>query len=74
MSDLRGTSADLSHRKLGFQKRTLFLEPIREVLESDESDVIPCWALDSLESADMEARTAPCGGPQLLTLPERSDR
>jgi hypothetical protein len=27
------------------------LEPIREVLESDESDVIHCWALDSLESA-----------------------
>jgi hypothetical protein len=26
-------------------------EPIREVLESDESDVIHCWALDSLESA-----------------------
>src|SRR5262245_31569037 len=49
-------------------------EPIREVLESDESDVIPCWALDSLESADVEARTAPCRGPQWLTLPERSDR
>src|SRR5262245_38143802 len=32
------------------------LEPIREVLESDESDVIPCWALDSLESAR-------CGSP-----------
>jgi hypothetical protein len=27
------------------------LEPIREVLESDESDVIHWWALDSLESA-----------------------
>ena len=27
------------------------LEPIREVLESDESDVIHRWALDSLESA-----------------------
>ena len=26
-------------------------EPIRKVLESDESDVIPCWALDSVESA-----------------------
>ena len=26
-------------------------EPIQEVLESDESDVIHCWALDSLESA-----------------------
>jgi hypothetical protein len=34
----------------------LTLEPIREVLESDESDVIPCWALDSLESAR-------CGSP-----------
>ena len=27
----------------------LHLEPIREVLESDESYVIHCWALDSLE-------------------------
>jgi hypothetical protein len=27
------------------------LEPIRKVLESDESDVIPYWALDSLERA-----------------------
>jgi hypothetical protein len=27
------------------------LEPIREVLESDESDVIPYWALDSMERA-----------------------
>ncbi len=34
----------------------IHLEPIREVLESDESDVIPCWALDSLESAR-------CGSP-----------
>jgi hypothetical protein len=31
-------------------------EPIREVLESDESDVIRWWALDSLESAR-------CGSP-----------
>src|SRR3954452_23924897 len=31
-------------------------EPIREVLESGESDVIHCWALDSLESAR-------CGSP-----------
>jgi hypothetical protein len=30
---------------------TVMLEPIRKLLESDESDVIPCWALDSLESA-----------------------
>jgi hypothetical protein len=30
------------------------LEPIREVLESDESDVIRCWAPDS-------RRSAPCG-------------
>jgi hypothetical protein len=29
-------------------------EPIREVLESDESDVIRCWAPDS-------RRSAPCG-------------
>jgi hypothetical protein len=27
------------------------LEPIRKLLESDESDMIPCQALDSLESA-----------------------
>ena len=32
-------------------------EPIREVLESDESDVIPCRALDSL------LRSARCGHP-----------
>ena len=31
-------------------------EPIREVLESEESDVIPCWAPDS-------RRSAPCGHP-----------
>ena len=30
--------------------RSLILEPIREVLESDESDVIHCWALDSLDT------------------------
>jgi hypothetical protein len=34
-----------------------FSEPIREVLESDESDVIPCRALDSL------LRSARCGHP-----------
>jgi len=28
-----------------------YLEPIRKLLESDESDVIPYEALDSLESA-----------------------
>src|SRR5215468_5419724 len=38
------------------------LEPIREVLESDESDVIPCWALDSLESAR-------CGSPNSALSP-----
>jgi hypothetical protein len=40
-------------RSLGESAQTLshLLEPIREVLESDESDVIHCWALDSLESA-----------------------
>jgi hypothetical protein len=27
------------------------LEPIRKLLESDESDMIPCQALDSVESA-----------------------
>src|SRR3954454_5183744 len=32
-------------------KLAAILEPIREVLESDESDVIHWWALDSLESA-----------------------
>jgi hypothetical protein len=37
------------------------LEPIREVLESDESDVIPCWALDS-------RRSAPCGHPNIVVL------
>ena len=34
------------------------LEPIREVLESNESDVIPCWAFDS-------QRNAPCGQPNI---------
>ena len=37
------------------------LEPIREVLESDESDVIHCWALDSLWSAR-------CGSPNTAKL------
>jgi hypothetical protein len=27
------------------------LEPIQKLLESDESDMIPCQALDSVESA-----------------------
>src|SRR4029453_18963271 len=49
-------------------------EPIREVLESDESDVIPYWALDSLESARCGNPNTRCLGPQWLTLPERSDR
>ena len=35
--------------RMAFQKA--LLEPIRKLLESDESDVIPYWALDSLESA-----------------------
>ena len=32
------------------EKRESFglFEPIRELLESDKSDVIPCWALDSV--------------------------
>ena len=34
------------------------LEPIREVLESDESDVIPCWALDR-QSAIGQATDSP---------------
>jgi hypothetical protein len=38
-----------------------FSEPIREVLESDESDVIPCWALDS-------RRSAACGHPNIAAL------
>jgi hypothetical protein len=29
----------------------LVIEPIRKLLESDESDMIPCQALDSVESA-----------------------
>src|SRR5262249_54475787 len=37
--------------------RSQLSEPIREVLESDESDVIPCRALDSL------LRSARCGHP-----------
>ena len=40
------------------------LEPIREVLESDESDVIPCWALDS-------QRSAPCGHPNIAAQRNR---
>ena len=36
-------------------------EPIREVLESDESDVIHCWALDSRWSAR-------CGSPNTAKL------
>jgi hypothetical protein len=35
----------------GLNGETTNLEPIREVLESDESDVIPCWVLDSRWSA-----------------------
>jgi len=50
------------------------LEPIREVLESDESDVILVGRLILWRAPDVEARTAPCRGPQWFTLPERSDR
>jgi hypothetical protein len=50
---------EVHHYKKGMSCRLSFghagkleiLEPIRKLLESDESDVIPCWALDSLESA-----------------------
>jgi hypothetical protein len=42
--------ADLGDKVIGPAELKV-LEPIREVLESDESDVIHCWALDSLESA-----------------------
>jgi hypothetical protein len=37
------------------------LEPIRKLLESDESDVIRCWALDS-------PRSARCGHPNTAAL------
>ena len=37
------------------------LEPIRKLLESDESDVIRCWALDS-------PRSALCGHPSIAVL------
>jgi hypothetical protein len=33
------------------QRKRLVLEPIRKLLESDESDVIPYQARDSVESA-----------------------
>jgi hypothetical protein len=45
---------DRGHQQLGCllleTSRESFglLEPIRKVLESDESDMIPCWALDSV--------------------------
>lgn len=37
------------------------LEPIREVLESEESDVIHCWALVS-------RRSAACGSPTIAAV------
>ena len=40
---------------------THVLEPIREVLELYESDVIHCWVLDS-------RRSAPCGPPNIDAL------
>ena len=45
------------------------LEPIREVLEFDELDVIFVGRLILWRAPDVEARTAPCRGPQWLTLP-----
>jgi len=41
----------LSPLQKASSRLTLVLEPIRKLLESDESDVIPYEALDSLESA-----------------------
>src|SRR5436853_301850 len=50
-------------------------EPIREVLESDESDVIPYWALDWRRSAPCgHPRTSPRCEPQRPALSERFDR
>jgi hypothetical protein len=47
------------------------LEPIQEVIESDESVVILCWAFDSRGGApDVEAGTSHCCGPQRSSLSE----
>jgi hypothetical protein len=50
------------------------IEPIREVLESAESDVIHCWALDSSGgAADVEART-PLGSSEMLKFSPNAHR
>ena len=47
------------------------LEPIQEVVESDESVVILYWAFDSRGGApDVEAGTSHCCGPQRSSLSE----
>ena len=69
-----GNSAEVQVRSPeGLLLLAIPIEPIREVFESDESDVIPCWALDSRWSA-------PCGPPSIVARPpqqpalsERSD-
>ena len=51
----------LDAQKIRTPKGLRLLEPIREVLESNESDVIHCWALDSRWSAR-------CGSPNTAKL------
>ena len=63
-------------RRLAEQKESRIeeghlLEPIQEVVESDESVVILCWAFDSRGGApDVEAGTSHCCGPQRSSLSE----
>jgi len=73
-------SADVLHQVLGTDVVTLgraasgsaeALEPIQEVVESDESVVILCWAFDSRGGApDVEAGTSHCCGPHRSSLSE----
>jgi len=56
--------------KLGGAVYIALLEPIRKLLESHESDVIPWWAPDSWRAPDVEARTPCYRGPRWSSLSE----
>ena len=69
---------DCRHQQLGcllletIRESFGLFELIRKVLESDKSDVIPCWALDSVESARCGSLDSDLSRTAVV-LPERTD-
>jgi hypothetical protein len=58
-SGIKATRGEIGQRYLINLGCLFALEPIHELVESDESVVIPCWADDSYGATDVEARTPP---------------